>query len=809
MPVVEAKYRPFYAVFALCVLVLVVVYTFFINRLSIPYVQNDSYAYWTIAAMWAGFDWSSFAYRFLGGYYSFGYSIVLYPLILLGFDAVTTFRLALMVNAALSVAVFPIAYKTARNLFPQVNMWALVGLSFCVALYPANIVQSYETWTETLLYFLVWVLVYLACKVHEKREEKTCLYYIVAFSVLLGYCFMVHNRTLGILASGSLFICLVAWKMKKIKYAVVSTGIVLTMVAITQLAAGSIKRDILTHRNVSTTNTFSGLIERVCNLFTVDGIWSFINVLAGHLFYFGAATLLLGYIGVFLFSSNIVRYAVSVFKKKAPPFRNEEEGRKINVHIFLMISFIFSLFISVYALKSPVMGSHVIYGRYIEILFPPVMMFSLLEMIVLKIDIKRKLWLLVFPVVLFASFGLLVNSFIVRSSLRGINVINVVVVSPFVTSGELDFSMSIIWVTAIHGFIHLSVLINQKNRLCPKNIALRIVRAAGCRPNICRRQDAAPTNNKSRTRPKNLPCKTSLGVECTNERNKQIDGKSMGNMFGILSILCVCALFVMCGYYTILNAIFPFSERNRPLFTEIYQTIRSHSEGRRMYFLTGGYNWGGSAQLQFMLFETTLQFIEHHKYYFPHELNDFPAIMVSSRRNIDTLKFGNPLFTCNSTNISVWSLQDDSVIEELTYPAEIEIPISFMRSAWSGNSIQSDGTAGHFFIRDIQLGMGKYKFEIHYEVLNRENNASGLVRVHNRRHDLTLSGDGWIVGGDGGFPVEGALTLPFETNGIMDVDFLIYNTEGMSMRINKLILHILERGGDENFEVDYPNPMLQ
>ena len=37
--------------------------------------------------------------------------------------------------------------------------------------------------------------------------------------------------------------------------------------------------------------------------------------------------------------------------------------------------------------------------------------------------------------------------------------------------------------------------------LCPKNIALRIVGAASSRPNICGRQDAAPTNNKSRTRP--------------------------------------------------------------------------------------------------------------------------------------------------------------------------------------------------------------------------------------------------------------------------------------------------------------------
>ena len=62
----------------------------------------DEFGYWSYAAKALGYDWSHLVS--LKGYYSFGYSLILLPIMFFFQDAVLAYRMAIVVNAILLAA---------------------------------------------------------------------------------------------------------------------------------------------------------------------------------------------------------------------------------------------------------------------------------------------------------------------------------------------------------------------------------------------------------------------------------------------------------------------------------------------------------------------------------------------------------------------------------------------------------------------------------------------------------------------------------------------------------------------------------
>ena len=59
----------------------------------------DEFGYWSPAAAILGYDWSEITG--LGSYYSYGYSALLVPILLLFHNAITTYRAAIVLNLVL------------------------------------------------------------------------------------------------------------------------------------------------------------------------------------------------------------------------------------------------------------------------------------------------------------------------------------------------------------------------------------------------------------------------------------------------------------------------------------------------------------------------------------------------------------------------------------------------------------------------------------------------------------------------------------------------------------------------------------
>ncbi|MBQ4061487.1 MAG: hypothetical protein IJD14_01365, partial [Christensenellaceae bacterium] len=135
--------------FAVLGVLLFVIHVLNIGKLEMPFVLEDEFGYLTHAATFSGFDWTSTA-RFMP-YYSYGYSLLITPLMALFDDSALMYQAALVLNAIMLVGCYCCAKYAGKKLAPDVNGRLLNLAAFAVCLYPAYVAQAKLAWTECTL----------------------------------------------------------------------------------------------------------------------------------------------------------------------------------------------------------------------------------------------------------------------------------------------------------------------------------------------------------------------------------------------------------------------------------------------------------------------------------------------------------------------------------------------------------------------------------------------------------------------------------------------------------------------------------
>ena len=139
------------------VLLILVLTLYNLRDLDLIHILHDEYGYWAAGAFFAGRDWSEItSYT---AYYSYGYGFILAPLICFMKNASHMYKAAIVINALMLVGTYFIAILCIQKLFPELNKkWSYVIAMFST-IYCNNLIQAQVTWSETLLYFLFWLIV--------------------------------------------------------------------------------------------------------------------------------------------------------------------------------------------------------------------------------------------------------------------------------------------------------------------------------------------------------------------------------------------------------------------------------------------------------------------------------------------------------------------------------------------------------------------------------------------------------------------------------------------------------------------------
>jgi hypothetical protein len=174
---------------------------------TVPLSTPDEEAYLIAARVLAGGVPANFSYSTL---YPAGYPLLIVPVYWFTHDPVTVYRAALMINAAISALVLPLAYLAGRRL--RLNRPAAYGVATVAALLPAALLYSEFAMTDAI--YPVLVLGWLLC-VHGwlTASSSRGRYAAAAGSALLaGYADAVHSRGLVIVAVYVLLGAVIAWR---------------------------------------------------------------------------------------------------------------------------------------------------------------------------------------------------------------------------------------------------------------------------------------------------------------------------------------------------------------------------------------------------------------------------------------------------------------------------------------------------------------------------------------------------------------------------------------------------------------------
>ncbi len=339
----------------------------------------DEFAYWSYAARIAGYDWSDVTA--LAPYYSYGYSLILIPIFVFCKDAVAAYRIAVSINFLFLFLAMVALAGTMKRMMPDKKM-PIVLFSALTVLLPCNLFYTQMTLTEVFL-----VALYIAAgSVLYRYLENNRLSTLLLLMLILIYLYTVHMRTVGVLLAAVIVVTIhIFLRGDKRWHILVALGAALALFA----AADFLKQMAFVYvygginQELAAANDYSGQMEKIRSVFSLEGFYDLLISLAGKVLYLGLATWGLFYWGVY----GLVRQALALLQNIKK--RVSAEPQQFFA-VFVLLTVAAQIVIAtIYLLTLGEIGDYT-YGRYSEMVIPFVMVWGF---VVLWKERARIVWI--------------------------------------------------------------------------------------------------------------------------------------------------------------------------------------------------------------------------------------------------------------------------------------------------------------------------------------------------------------------------------------------------------------------------------
>lgn len=345
-----------------------------LNRLR---TLSNEFGTWGIAASFAGYDW----YDFLSmtDYYSFGYSFILIPLMLLGKVGVSMallYKLAIILNAFFMVGQYLLILYTMKEMeidwpvpLKQITVLFLV-------FYIGNVTWMNSAYSETYLWFMFWCVIALLIRTIKWQGYGNAFLLIAA----TAHIFAIHMRALGVVLA--VIIVLAGWmignyKRCGLKYIGFVIGMSGFFTIITVLLKQFVSNSVYMGGNVNSVNDISRNVQATKSLFNVGSMIDVAMSVLGKLYYAGAASFLLAIVGLVLAVSLVMKYLYLRLKNGQAAKWQLREWLLLFVFVAFMgeigISAIFKIFNYFGKGVTSTLADTIVFGRYADFAIGPMM----------------------------------------------------------------------------------------------------------------------------------------------------------------------------------------------------------------------------------------------------------------------------------------------------------------------------------------------------------------------------------------------------------------------------------------------------
>lgn len=369
--------------FILIILIIFCVFQYGMQKICGFTLYPDEFGYWASAAAAVGYDWSEVAS--LGSYYSFGYSVILMPILKIFTNGVTAYRAALGVNMLLMCVSMLLLFDGTGRIFPDITRTKRMFMGGIAVLYPTWIFYMQMTLAEALLMFLFSLIVWLLiCFL-----QKPAIWKMAILALVLMYTYSVHMRTVGVLIA--CLITLLLWgltnpSMKR------QLLIGMSILAVAGIIVVILKRNVLftvfskADGEMLSANDYASQVWKIRQILTLRGFFVLIQEILAKLFYLGMASFGIVYWAMGWCMKEAIRLVRGIIKEK----RHIGTTRQW-LALFLLMALAGEVLICSIYMHGTKLIDGLVYGRYIEFLMPVLLVVGIAAMLQMRWGIKMVL----------------------------------------------------------------------------------------------------------------------------------------------------------------------------------------------------------------------------------------------------------------------------------------------------------------------------------------------------------------------------------------------------------------------------------
>jgi len=347
----------FYIEVLLCGVLIFVLEMFNIDKYYCLINGVDEYGYLSCALYLSGKGSLDIASTL--SYYSFGYSILLVPLVKFISDPIILFRSILIVNYLCIVGAFFLSVKVVTQIEENIPNILLVAFCCMGFLYVSNYINSKYVFSESLLVLMIWIIIYML----QSILKKYSIFKMIILEILCVYLYFIHQRTISIVLAMAIIV-LVLCVMRRIPIsALMTVAIPLLFFLLGQSVKKVIIDNVYLNSGQLANNDYTAQFAKIRFIFSIDGFISLLHGLLAKIYYFNLASFFISAIGMLYISDKIVRAVIRRCREKDNLIED-----KCYLYLFMIISFIFAFLVQVIFLIYPTRYDLVIYGRYIDYL---------------------------------------------------------------------------------------------------------------------------------------------------------------------------------------------------------------------------------------------------------------------------------------------------------------------------------------------------------------------------------------------------------------------------------------------------------
>ncbi len=324
-----------------------------------PFVFNDEAGYWAHASYMAGLDWTGVSPQL--AWYSYGYSVLLAPLLKFAPSPTAAYRSAIVLNILMDIGVYFMYIFISRFIFPKITKVQAGFISAAAALYTSYQHNSAIAFSETALLFFVTLLAFFIVLILKKPTVPR----FIILGALCAYCFMIHNRCIGIVASACFIVLLLlCFKRIKLVHAASFAGVFAVGMGLS-VVFRRILESHLWHGRAGGNDSGSIItkVKTICS--SLINLRHELSLFESQAFAAFSATLGIALFAFWAISRCLVKETITCFKNRKNHSENVPESKSFLL-LFILCAFLASWAISSVFLSDFRRIDHVVYTRYFD-----------------------------------------------------------------------------------------------------------------------------------------------------------------------------------------------------------------------------------------------------------------------------------------------------------------------------------------------------------------------------------------------------------------------------------------------------------